>query len=189
MTLGISLTIIANLGTMPFDSLNVGLSDAVGLTTGTWEVINGFLLVCINAILIRKKPDLLALGTAVVTGIGIDFWLHGVFGSMEVDSRGLAYSFLIAGILLLGLGVAIYVRSKFAYNPVDGSMFVVRKLTGFSLGMSKTVVSLILLGISLLIGGPVGVGTGVAILLIGPSVTIFDKGLSRITKAQVTPDV
>ncbi|MCD5322536.1 MULTISPECIES: YczE/YyaS/YitT family protein [Pontibacillus] len=189
MTLGISLTIIADLGTMPFDSLNVGLSEAVGLSTGSWEIINGFLLVCLNAFLLREKPDLLALGTAVVTGIGIDFWLSGVFSNLEVSHGLTAYVLLIIGILLLGLGVAMYVRSHFAYNPVDGAMMVVHKLTGFSLGMSKTIVSLVLLVISILIGGPVGVGTGIAILLIGPTVNVSEKALNRFTKAQVTSDV
>lgn len=55
LSLGISLTIQSGLGTSPFDALLVGLSEEVGLTVGSWEVLISALLLICNSILTRKK--------------------------------------------------------------------------------------------------------------------------------------
>lgn len=47
MTLGISFTILSDLGTSPFDALLVGLSINVGLTVGSWEIIIALIMVSI----------------------------------------------------------------------------------------------------------------------------------------------
>lgn len=178
LTLGISLTIKSNLGTMPFDSLNVGLTELLGLTVGIWEIINGVILVIINALLLRTKPDIPALWTAFITGVGIDFWLLLVLEPIEVSSSLLESFFLVSGIVLLAAGVALYLKARFAYNPVDGFMVAIQQLSGLSLGASKTIVSLILLIISYFIGGPIGIGTFIAVVLIGPAINFFDRQLT-----------
>ncbi|MFC0523986.1 YitT family protein [Pontibacillus salicampi] len=179
MTLGISLTIHSGLGTMPFDSLNVGLTNTFGLTPGTWEVINGGVLIVINAMLLRHRPDLLALLTAFITGVGIDFWLYLVLSSLPVHTFLSSFILLVTGIALVGAGVATYVKARFAYNPVDGFMFAIKQLTGFSLGASKAIVSLLLLVIAYFLNGPIGMGTVLAVILIGPIINYFQSVLDR----------
>jgi len=57
LTLGISFTIQSDLGTSPFDALLVGLSQNVGLTVGSWEIILAFLLIGCNSCLKRQRPE------------------------------------------------------------------------------------------------------------------------------------
>lgn len=75
LTLGIALTIQSNLGASPFDALLVGLSLNVGLSIGSWEMILASVLICVNALLSKQKPEVLGLLTAFITGLGIDVWL------------------------------------------------------------------------------------------------------------------
>lgn len=75
LTLGIALTIQSNLGTSPFDALLVGLSQKIGLTVGSWEIILAIILIILNSLLKKQRPEVLGLGTAFITGIGIDLWL------------------------------------------------------------------------------------------------------------------
>ena len=55
LTFGISLTILSNLGTSPFDALLVGLANSVGLTVGSWEVILALLMIFLNALLQKSQ--------------------------------------------------------------------------------------------------------------------------------------
>lgn len=75
MTAGIALTIQSSLGTSPFDALLVGLHRTFGLTIGSWEIVVGLTMILFNAAASRKKPELFAVITSLMTGAGIDFWV------------------------------------------------------------------------------------------------------------------
>src|SRR5699024_10009064 len=132
LTLGIALTIQSMLGTSPFDSLLVGLHRTFGLTVGSWEVVVGGSMVLCNALAERKRPEYVAMLTSLITGIGIDSWLFAV-GDWIVPVTWIGQSICLGlGILFTCIGVSFYLQSKIAPNPMDRSMLVVSKLTGWS---------------------------------------------------------
>src|SRR5699024_8479057 len=98
LTLGISLTIQSALGTSPFDALLVGLHRTFGLTIGSWEIVVGFSIVLINAIVTKTRPEYFALLTSLFTGIGIDSWLW-------IQGSWLAPNYLFEQFILLFLGI------------------------------------------------------------------------------------
>lgn len=131
LTLGISLTIHSNLGTSPFDAVLVGLSNHVGLTVGSWEIILAILLVGSNSILARQKPEIVGLITAFITGIGIDMWLL-----LLNDLAILWYNQVVyfgIGLVVTGLGTATYLHTNFAPIPVDRLTLIIKELTNKSI--------------------------------------------------------
>ncbi|MGM8366038.1 YczE/YyaS/YitT family protein [Virgibacillus sp. W0181] len=173
LTSGIALSIIATLGTSPFDALLVGLHRTFGLTVGSWEIVVGGTMVFCNAIAERKRPEYFALITSIITGIGIDFWLF-VIRHIFIPETWVGYwLLLILSLLLCGLGIAIYLQSRIAPNPTDRSMLIVSKLTGFNLTYSRALVNGVLVIIAFQFNGAIGIGTLVIAILSGSFISIF----------------
>ncbi|MGA9288271.1 MAG: membrane protein, partial [Anaerobacillus sp.] len=114
LTAGITLTIKSDIGAGAWDALNVGLSETIGLTVGSWVIIVGIVLIIINALLMKAWPDFFALITIFVTGLLIDFWLIAIFDNLIIGGIFIAYIVFIVGMVLIGLGIAIYMQAKFA---------------------------------------------------------------------------
>lgn len=173
LTAGIALSIHSALGASPYDALSVGLFRTFGLTIGSWEVIVGVILIIFNAIAAKERPEYFALITSVITGIGIDFWyfcLNYLFSFNTLLSQTIS---LILGIIITSFGIAIYLQSSIAPNPMDRSMLVVSQLTRLSLTYSRLIISVILVTLALIFGGAVGIGTIVNALVSGLLINLF----------------
>lgn len=184
LTLGIALSIQSNLGISPFDAVLVGLFLNVGLTVGSWEIILAVLLIGCNSVLKREKPELSGLITAVITGIGIDFWLFVLGDSVMPDSTQSQAAFFGIGLIFIGFGTAVYLHMNFAPIPVDRLTLVLKEITGTNLFVSRTFIYLLFLIIALVLDGPIGVGTIVTVCLAGLILNFFmhpvGKAIDRI---------
>ncbi|MDO8227454.1 YczE/YyaS/YitT family protein [Bacillus cabrialesii] len=167
LSLGISLTIQSGLGTSPFDALLVGLSEEVGLTVGSWEVLISVILLLCNAILTRKKPILLGLITAFITGIGIDLWLFVVKNTLDPNALLSKLICFGIGLVLIGLGTAIYLQTKFASTPIDHLTLIIRDLSKRTILFSRTLVYALFLVLAIIFKGPIGIGTLLTVCLGG----------------------
>ncbi|MCY8028866.1 YitT family protein [Bacillus inaquosorum] len=179
LSLGISLTIQSGLGTSPFDAVLVGLSEEVGLTVGSWEVLISVILLICNSILTRKKPMLLGLITAFITGIGIDLWLFIVKTTI---SPNMWVSKLICfgiGLVLIGLGTAIYLQTKFASTPIDHLTLIIRDISKRTILFSRTLVYALFLVLAIIFKGPIGIGTLLTVCLGGMILHFFMPFVER----------
>ncbi|WP_423805209.1 YczE/YyaS/YitT family protein [Paenibacillus illinoisensis] len=180
LTLGISLTILSDLGTSPFDALLVGLSVQVGLSVGSWEIIIALLLLCCNSLILRRRPEVLGLLTAFVTGIGIDIWLF-LLHSWTVPELWLTkWAYMVIGLILIGLGTATYLLTHFAPIPLDRLTLIVQELMRTNLFVARTCIYLIFLGLALILKGPIGMGTILTVCLGGFLLNIFMPLTKRI---------
>ncbi|WP_226035975.1 YczE/YyaS/YitT family protein [Aquibacillus saliphilus] len=173
LTFGIALTILSKLGASPFDALLVGLHRTFGLTVGSWEIVVGLTMILCNALAQKSKPEFYALLTSLITGIGIDFWLF-VLSNWINPLTMLGQSFALGlGIVFTGIGVATYLQSKFAPNPLDRSMLVVSNLTGLKMAYSRALISIVLVIIAFFFDGAIGVGTLINALITGVLINFF----------------
>lgn len=180
LTLGIALAIQSRLGTSPFDALLVGLYRTFGLSIGSWEVVVGFAMIMANAAAERKRPELFALITSLVTGIGIDTWLF-VIGDVIIPGTWIGQTIcLILSIILTGLGVAIYLQSIVAPNPMDRSMIIIGNLTGWNMTISRAAISVVLVIIAFFFSGAIGIGTLANAILVGMIIQLFLPSLEKI---------
>lgn len=187
LTLGISFTIQSDLGTSPFDALLVGLSNNVGLTVGSWEIILAFILIGCNSVLARQRPEVLGLLTAFVTGIGIDMWL---FLLQDIVTPELWYSKVIyfgIGLVVIGLGTATYLHTNFAPIPIDRLTLIVQDLTRTNIFISRTFIYLIFLIAASIFSGPIGVGTLLTVCLGGLILNFFMPITRKVLDRILTP--
>jgi uncharacterized membrane protein YczE len=165
--LSIAAMIRANLGTNTWAVLEVAIAQLTGLTPGTVTVLMGF-LVLLGAILMRESIGWGTLANILSIGPWIDLWL-GVIPPVR-QALALQSAMLLAGILGMGLGSAIYIGVDAGAGPRDSLMLAIRRTTGISIRLSRAILEVAVVAIGWLLGGPAGLGTLVFALLIGPSV-------------------
>ncbi|MEH7009364.1 membrane protein [Neobacillus niacini] len=184
MTFGVCLTIKAELGAGAWDALNVALTDSVGLTIGTWIIIDGAVLVAVNSLLVKRRPEILSILTIILIGSLVDLWMFFVFDPLEVNGLLFKVVTLVLGIFIIGLGAAIYLQAKFPLNPIDSFMMAIIERFRVNLMMAKTIGELIALVPALILQGPIGIGTIIITFTIGPFVQLcfpyFEKLMNRL---------
>ncbi|MDI2586214.1 YitT family protein [Psychrobacillus sp. NEAU-3TGS] len=170
----------SDFGTSPFDALLVGLSINAGLTVGSWEIIIALIVISFNSILTRRRPEILGLLTAVITGIGIDMWL---FLSHNLITPELWYSKVFwfgIGLVVTGLGTAIYLKTNFAPIPIDRLTLIIQELTGKTIFFSRTFIFLVILIIAMLFNGPIGIGTIMTVCFGGLILNFFMYHIGKV---------
>lgn len=182
MTFGVCLTIKAALGAGAWDALNVAFTLKMGLTIGKWVMIDGAILVIINALLLKRKPDLLSLLTIVVIGSMVDFWMYTVFGTWEVVTFLPKLATLISGIIIIGFGAAAYLQAKFPQSPIDNFMLAIKERFHVNLMVAKTIGEVVALIPAFFLKGPIGVGTVIITFIIGPFIQLFFPFFEKLMK-------
>ncbi|PLS14734.1 membrane protein [Bacillus sp. M6-12] len=173
LTFGVSLTIKAGIGTGAWDGLHVGLAELFGMTVGRWIMVTGILLMFLNAYLLKKIPEFLALGTIVIVGLSIDFWLLIVLPDWQPAGNLYRMGALATGIIILSFGICVYLQPQFPANPLDKLMVAIHKRFNISLMLAKTAGELIGLIFAFMVKGPIGIGTLIITFSIGPAVQWF----------------
>ncbi|WP_236035172.1 YczE/YyaS/YitT family protein [Alkalihalobacterium elongatum] len=180
LAVGITFTIISNLGAGAWDALSVGLSTRFGLTVGTWVILIGVILIIVNALLSWSRPEIHSLITVIILGYFIDFWLLFVFQDIRLSELALQAGVLLLGVILMGIGISTYLQADFAIIPIDRFMLNLKRIFRLPLMGAKTVAEIVALVFALLVGGPIGVGTIVVTLSIGPLIQVFFKRVKKV---------
>lgn len=180
LSLGVVITILADIGTAPWETVTVGLNLRFGLTVGTWVFIVHVILVGLNALIVWEKPKVQSLIGSILTSIGVDLWML-VFESIPTPSIfGMQVLFFISGVCTIALGIAIYMRTELLFGPVDGLMVAVSKRFRISNGLARGINELIALIVGYLLGGSIGLGTVIVVVSIGYTLQSFSKLLDKL---------
>jgi uncharacterized protein len=179
---GVSLTIKADLGAGAWDALNVGLSKTVGFTVGTWVIIVGIILIIVNALLMKRRPEYLAVIPIFLMGPFIDFWLLIAYPNWEPEGFLYQLVILLLGLTCLSMGISIYLQAKFPLIPIDNFMVALKERLPINLGVAKTIGELTALIFAIIFKGPIGVGTIIVTFLIGPLIQLFFQRFEALLK-------
>jgi uncharacterized membrane protein YczE len=174
MTFGVCMTIkVSDIGLGAWDALNVVLTEKIGLSVGKWVMIDGAVLIFINAFLVKRRPDFLSFLTIIVIGSLIDFWLGTVFDLFAVDHYMAKLVMLLVGIIIIGFGASIYLQAKFPQSPIDNFMLAIKERFRVNLMLAKTLGEVTALIPAFILGGPISYGTIIITFTIGPAIQLF----------------
>ncbi|WP_432482871.1 hypothetical protein [Kineococcus esterisolvens] len=173
-----------HLGVASWDVLHAGVADRTGLSYGTVVAGVGVLVVLVSLVL-GVRPRLGTLVNVVAIAAALDAllassWLDGL-GSAPAAVR---VAVLAASVLFLGFGGALYIGAGLGSGPRD-SLMVACHLRGWPVGRSRALIEVGVVALGWLLGGPVGVGTVVMALALGP-VTQFAFRVLRQSPAAGT---
>jgi uncharacterized membrane protein YczE len=165
--LSIAVMIRSNFGTGPWALLEVALSQITGITPGRMSIIVGFAVLMI-ALAMGERIGWGTLGNILFIGLWEDMFLHRI-PSVE-NNLVLQVLMLLSAILLMGVASAIYIGVNAGAGPRDSLMLAVHRKSGWSIRFGRAVIEILVVTVGWLLGGPLGFGTLLFALLIGPSV-------------------
>ena len=173
---GVSMAMMirSTLGLDPWDVFHAGIATHVPLTFGQVTIIVGA-LVLLLWVPLRQWPGLGTVANVVVIGLAADAGLALIGPPESLWARILL---LGSGIVLNGVAGGLYIGSQLGPGPRDGLMTGFARRTGLSIRLVRTTIEVVVLVVGWLLGGPVGLGTVLYAVSIGPLVQFF---LPRLT--------
>ena len=154
-SIGIAMMLQANVGLEPWSVLQQGMSLRTGMTYGTASAIAGAA----------------AILTAVLFGESFGFGtIINIAGCAVIIDAIIAM--LIGGLELLALGPWLYMKSALGSGPRDALMVALARKFGRSAGACRAVVDVLVTVIGFFLGGPVGVGTIISAVGLGPLINL-----------------
>ena len=184
---GVSMAMLirSTLGLDPWDVFHAGIATHVPLTFGQVTIIVGA-LVLLLWVPLRQWPGLGTVANVVVIGVAADVGLALIAPPEDLWARALM---LGTGIVLNGIAGGLYIGSQLGPGPRDGLMTGFARRTGLSIRLVRTTIEVIVLGAGWLLGGPVGLGTVLYAVTIGPLVQFFLPRLTVDLGPETTPPV
>lgn len=166
------------LGVSPWDVFHLGVAiylPSIGL--GTIGIIVGLMLL-IPSFFMGIKPRF---------GTFLNIYFYGiVFNTLmsshllqPPQSSALSLFYLFIGILISGIGTALYLLARAGAGPRDSIMLGLHQKTKLSIAKVRSGIEVTVVVLGFLLGGPIGVGTLIYSLAIGVSVQWAMKLLNR----------
>ena len=169
-SIGIAMMLQANVGLEPWSVLQQGMSLRTGMTYGTASAIAGAAAI-LTAVLFGES---FGFGTIInIAGCAVIIdaiqaahlipQMHGLVSGIAM---------LIGGLELLALGTWLYMKSALGSGPRDALMVALARKFGRSAGVCRAVVDVLVTVIGFFLGGPVGVGTIISAVGLGPLINL-----------------
>ena len=175
--IGEAFLVITSLGNSPWVVLSEGISLNSNLNIGQATFFVS-LMVLFFWIPLKQKPGFGTLANIVVISASIEL---GLLIIPEVNNIVLKFFYVLFGILLVGIGSALYITCGLGTGPRDGLMTGLHYRTGVRVGRVRLGIEVVALTTGALLGGSLGVGTALFALLIGQSVAISLGVFGRLT--------
>ena len=175
--IGEAFLVVTSLGNSPWVVLSEGISLNSSLNIGQATFFVS-LVVLFFWIPLRQKPGFGTLANIVVIAVALEL---GLLIIPEVENISLKLLYVLFGILLVGIGSALYITCGLGTGPRDGLMTGLHYRTGVRVGRVRLGIEVLALTTGALLGGSLGVGTALFALFIGQSVAISLGVLGRLT--------
>lgn len=176
---GLWLGLVAELGVGPWDVLTGGLSQQTGVRFGLMAIVVSVVVLLIGVVA-RVRPGIGTLLNVFVIGAVLDLLLTSPLladlGDQPLPLRLLA---TLLGIATVAAGSALYLGAHLGPGPRDGLMVAIHLRTGWRVGTARAVLECVVLVLGVLLGGPVGIGTVLFALGIGPAVQVAFRVLRQ----------
>ena len=193
--LGVTLFLLADLGSDPFNVLVQGLFHSLADLTGLTFLTHGrvhiavcFLIILVLLIVVRMYVKLGTIICMICGGPIIDmysFFLAPILADMgSLIGRLLM---LVAGCVILAYGMTIVIKSDAGTGPNDLVAVVISDKLHSKFGITRIAVDVCFVVIGYLLGGLVGIGTIICAFCVGPVASHFlpinERIIGRILKS------
>lgn len=143
--LGIALITKAGLGTSAISSLAYVLTFVIpGISLGTFTLLVNLAALAAQILLLGREfrpVQLLQLPATVIFSAGIDLWTY-LMRDWTVGAYPMGWIPLLAGCVILGLGVALEVLGDVLYLPCEGVVKAISRKSRAEFGTVKTLFDL-----------------------------------------------
>ena len=165
---GEAILIDAGIGVSPWTVLAQGISKQADLTVGMATFVVS-VLVLFLWIPLRETPGIGTILNAILIAMSIDVMAPFITNQTDFIPQIIQASI---GIILVGIGSALYLTANLGPGPRDGWMTGVQKKTNWPIGRVRVGIEIIVLSIGIALGGIFGLGTVMFAIGIGPAISM-----------------
>ena len=160
-SLGVHLTIRANLGLAPWDCLGMGVSYHIPLNYGLTMTTMSVIILLID-VLMKEKVGFGTVIDALLTGNFVQLF-NDVDPFPKSTNTFIGILVILAGLTLMAIGQYFYMSSAQCCGPRDALLVGLgKRLSRLPIGAVQIILWGTVLLIGWLLGGPVGIGTVVS---------------------------
>jgi uncharacterized membrane protein YczE len=179
----INIMVVVNLGASPWVVFEIALTKYFPITLGQATIIVAFFITLLDVGL-RQPLGWGTLANMISIGLFVD-WLKPII-PVPPPNLWLSTPYLLLGVMVMGFATAIYVSANAGAGPRDSLMLATARLAKVSVRVARTSIEIGIVLVGWLLGGPVGLGTLIIALTIGPAVQLAFR-LLRVRPLQPVP--
>ena len=162
----------SRLGLSPWDVLNQGVAKHTPLSFGMANIA-----IAVTILLLARRLDVRpragTAANALLVGTFVDLLLRvDAVEHLSRDALGVRIALLAGGILVIGLGTALYIGADLGAGPRDSLMLGITRRVRSRVGVVRTGIEVAATAAGFALGGTVGIGTLAFALGIGPAVEL-----------------
>ena len=173
-SIGVYLTIQANIGLAPWDCLSMGVSAKVGYSYGIVHTVISIIILIID-ILLKEKIGYGTILDALLVGNYV-VWIGYLKLVPVSDSVAVSCAMVVIGLLIMGYGQYFYMDAAQGCGPRDSLLIALgKRFPRTPIGVVQTFMVGIALLIGWLLGGPVGIGTIISVFGMGSALQLVCK--------------
>lgn len=169
-SLGLALVIKADLGADPWTVFHVGVASVSGLSVGTIIQLTGALFMLLAWAFLRAPVGIGSVCNMALVGPWINAFLS-ILPSSDLSVIVIG-QFLLA-LLSLGFGTALYISADMGAGPRDSFTLGMVRCYGVSIKYARFGMEVLALIAGFLLNGPLGIGTVIFALAMGPLMQFF----------------
>lgn len=172
--MGFALTFLirVNFGADPCSSMNLGISNKLGISFGNWQVIFNLTLFIIVILCDRSQIGWGSLVNMFLIGYSVDFFnwiLDHTLPSDFFTGLGIRIAVLIPSLSLFILAAGVYMAVDLGAAPYDAVVFILAsKLKKIPFRVVRMVWDITVCTIAYLLGSTIGLVTVVMAFTLGP---------------------
>ena len=177
--LGVTLFLLSDLGSDPFNVLIQGLYRTLARLSGAAWLSHGRVHIAVSllilAVLFFVDRGYIKIGTALCMALGgpiIDFF-SALLAPLAAAAPAVRVCMLVAGCVILAFGMTMVIRSDAGTGPNDLVALVISEKKGWKFSLVRVAVDALFVLGGFLLGGVAGAGTLVCMFLVGPVAGFF----------------
>ncbi len=166
--LAVALMLEARIGLDPWSAFHDVISVRSGLSFGRISQMVGLTLIVLSRLALDVRPGIATVLNMLLIGPWVDV-LRPHVRFFESGGRAPGTAQFLGGILVLGLGTAVYIGARLGAGPRDGLAMGLSRRIGRSLRASRIAIEVTVLAAAAALGGSIGLGTVLFAVLMGPT--------------------
>lgn len=195
MGFGTALFSVSGFGVDPFTSMNMSVSEVLGMSFGTYQlIVNSIILLYV---IIVAHRGLVGVGTVFnMVGVGYtcEFFSSWLMPLVEQNNNSLSIRIplLLAGIVVLCFSCSLFFTANIGVGPYDALGFMLSRFAKIPYKWVRVITDVAVVTIGLVAGGGVsaiasgdfssihnvGIGTIITAFCMGPLIHFFNKTVS-----------
>ncbi|MBX6350704.1 MAG: hypothetical protein IRZ11_04245 [Clostridia bacterium] len=164
---GLGILVRANAGLDPWSVLTMGFTHVLPVTFGRSSQILGIFIIAI-AWLLGRRPTLATLVNMYVVGAAYDAFDRWGWLPPPAATPAQSALLLALGVLATTFAGTWYMHANLGAGPRDSLFLALVERTGYRISVVQWGLQGLVTVVGYLLGGPVGVGTAVAVAAAGP---------------------